>query len=89
MSHTTLAPTAERMKATCVMLKRAKNKIAYGRKQRRMMNSVCRPRYKKGFDRRLAACVCQICQQLFGTSRGQPMPLKSCNEEADNRPEEK
>ena len=53
------------------------------------MNSVCRPKYKKGLERRLAACVCQIANNCSGRPAGQPMPLQSGNEEACNRSKKK
>src|SRR5258708_38662520 len=60
MGQTRFAPIALRTNATFIMLKSAKNSRAYGKKHRRIMNSVCRPKYKKGFDDRFSAGVCHI-----------------------------
>ena len=50
MGHTRFAPIALRTNATFIMLNSAKTSRAYGKKQRRMMNSVWRPKYKRGLD---------------------------------------
>ena len=55
MGQTRLAAIALITNATFMMLKSAKNKSAYGKKHRRVMNSKCRPKYKKGFEGRLSA----------------------------------
>src|ERR1700722_8970513 len=55
--HTRLAPIALRTNATFVMLKRANTRSAYGKKQRRTMNSIFRATYKNGFDGPLFACI--------------------------------
>ena len=60
------------------MLSTAKANRAYGKKQRRMMNSQCRPMYKIGFDRRLSACACQIPRYCSGRApaiRRRPIPV--------------
>src|SRR6267378_4037305 len=41
---------------------------AYGKKHRRTMNSVCRPKYKKGLDDRFSAWVCHIFSSCSGRS---------------------
>src|SRR6266404_3135786 len=66
MGHTRLAPIALRTNATFIMLKSAKKRSAYGKKQRRTMNSVCRATYKNGFDGRLSAWACQIFNSCSG-----------------------
>jgi hypothetical protein len=73
MGQTRFAPITLKMNATFMMLKSAKKSRAYGKKQRRMMNSKCRPKYKKGFDGRLSAWPCQIFNSCWGRS-----PARRC-----------
>src|SRR5260370_37563512 len=60
MGQTGFAPIALRTNATFIMLKSAKNSRAYGKKHRRTINSVCRPKYKNGLDDRVSAWACRI-----------------------------
>jgi len=57
MGHTRFAPIALRTNATFITLKSAKTSRAYGKKQRRTMNSVWRPKYKRGLYDRASAWV--------------------------------
>src|ERR1700747_149060 len=78
MGHTRFAAMALSTNATLMMLKSAKKRSAYGKKQRRIMNSVCRLMYRKGFDGRLSACVCQIPKSCSGrpaARRWRPHPV--------------
>src|SRR6202140_5922235 len=72
MGHTRLAPIALRTNATFIMLKRAKKRSAYGKKQRRTMNSIFRATYKNGFAGRLSAWACQIFNSCSGRSPASP-----------------
>src|SRR5260370_2786107 len=81
MGQTRFAPIALRTNATLIMLKSAKNNRAYGKKHRRIMNSVCRPKYKKGLDDRFSAWVCHIFRSCSGRSAArrclsQPQTMK-------------
>ena len=80
MGHTRFAPIALRTNATFITLKSAKTSRAYGKKQRRTMNSVWRPKYKRGLYDRASAWVWKIFQQLLGTLAGKAMPLPSCRD---------
>src|SRR6266404_1640370 len=68
MGQTRFAPITLKTNATLMRLKSAKKSSAYGKKQRRTMNSRRRPKYKKGFDGRLSAWPCQI----FSSCSGRP-----------------
>src|ERR1700681_3729855 len=74
MGHTKLAPIALRTNATFIMLKSAKKRRAYGKKQRRTMNSIFRATYKNGFDGRLSAWACQIFNSCSGRSPPSRVP---------------
>src|ERR1700731_3688380 len=81
IGQTRLAPIALRTNATFVMLKSANRRSAYGKKQRRTMNSICRATYKNGFDGRLSAWACQIFNSCSGRlaarrCRSHPMARK-------------
>ena len=79
--HTREAPIALRTSATFIMLKSAKNSRAYGKKHRRTINSVWRPKYKNGFDDRLFAWVCQIFSSCSGRSAARRCRCPSCRQE--------
>src|SRR6202040_2486311 len=68
IGHTRLAPIALRTNATFIMLKSANTRSAYGKKQRRTMNSIFRATYKNGFDGRVSAWACQIFNSCSGRS---------------------
>src|SRR6202035_5433587 len=91
MGHTKLAPIALRTNATFIMLKSAKKRSAYGKKQRRTMNSIFRATYKNGFDGRLSAWACQIFNSCSGRSpasrcRAHPMARKLASGPNSSRP---
>src|SRR5215469_1351202 len=64
--HATFAPNAAMYRNTGMRFNIASTRIRYGRKQRRTMNSVCRPKLTSSPADRLSAFFCQTERYFSG-----------------------